>query len=62
MLTLDVYADSPDEAEQLAPDGGHHLLVWQASLGESPIATMEPVLGFPGDRLHGLLDVFLACS
>src|ERR1700690_1349387 len=62
MLALDVHADGPDEAEQLAPHGGHHFLVWHASFGKSPIATMEPVLGFPGDRLHRLLDVFLARS
>src|SRR5271166_4635680 len=62
MLTLDVHPDGPDEAEQLAPHGGHDLLVRHASFGKSSIALMEPVLGLPGDRFHGLLDPFLPCS
>src|SRR5687767_3053431 len=44
--------DRPNEAQELAPHGRHDLLLVLAPPEERPIAAMQSVLRFPGDRLH----------
>ena len=53
LFPLDVYADCPDEAEQLAPDRGDHLLFALAARHQACIALMQPVLCLPGQRGDG---------
>ena len=53
----------PDEAEQLTPHRGHDLLLVLApSPSSTPVATVQPVLRLPGDRLHLLAQPFLALA
>jgi hypothetical protein len=56
LLVLDLHADGPDEAEQLATDGDGDLLP-QLPLGQqASVARAQPVLRLPGD----LLDLVIA--
>ena len=51
LLPLDLCADRPDEAKQLAADGGGDLLPELALGHEAPVARAESVLRLPGDLL-----------
>jgi hypothetical protein len=44
VLALDLDTDGPDEAEELASDGGHDVRSGFATGGEAPVAVMKPVL------------------
>src|SRR5712671_6002895 len=57
---LHVYADRPDEAEQLAPDGRDRLLFALAAPHQLHVALMQALLRLPGQLSHGRTAVPLA--
>src|SRR5207237_8817258 len=59
-LLLDLDADGPDKAGQLARHRRHYLLLDLAARHEPDVAVVQPVLRFPGDLLHLLARVRLA--
>jgi hypothetical protein len=59
-LSFDSYADGPDEAQQLAADGGHDLLLVLSAGQEFLVSHVESVLRFPGDLSHLGTDSLLS--
>src|SRR3990172_2816760 len=49
LLPFDVSPNGPDESQQLAGHGGHHLLARLALARQVPVAMVQPVLRLPGD-------------
>jgi hypothetical protein len=59
-LALDLKANGPDKAEQLAPDGGDDVLLGLAAPREATVTTMPAMLRLPGDRFDRLAEMSLA--
>src|SRR5256712_548023 len=59
---LDVYSDRPDEAQQLARDGGDRLLLGLALADQPAVTVVQPVLGLPSDRFDLLAQTLLALA
>lgn len=55
-----LYANCPDEADELAANGGEGLLLGFSASQEPAVAQMQSMLGLPSDRLYRLALVALA--
>src|SRR6266852_573345 len=62
LRALHLHTDRPDEAEHLACDRRHHLLLHFALRLQQPIASAQPLLRFPRDRLHRITHRLLALA
>src|SRR6266852_9649397 len=59
-VLLDVHADRPDKAEELAGDRGHDLRGGFPLGEQAHVAAVEPVLRLPGERFYFLAQPLLS--
>jgi hypothetical protein len=60
--SLNLYADRPDEADQLAGDGRKHLLYRFAASKQTEISTMKSMLSFPCDCFYYFAETSLSLA